>query len=89
MVLRPGTTAERRRNSVWNAFLPKRGWRDEASDELAAAKKDAGFGDRDDIQTWMDLHDAEEGEKARRSVDRRNSESAATHLIPEKKRSSY
>ena len=47
--------------SVWNAFLRKRGWRDEASEELAASKKDAGFGDRADIQTWMDLHDTEEG----------------------------
>ena len=47
--------------SIWNAFLRKRGWRDEASEELAESKKEAGFGDRDDIQTWMDLHDAEEG----------------------------
>jgi Domain of unknown function (DUF5069) len=47
--------------SVWNAFLRKRGWRDEASEELAESKKEAGFGDRDDIQTWMDLHDAEDG----------------------------
>ena len=47
--------------SVWNAFLRKRGWRDEASGELAESKKAAGFGDRDDIQTWLDLHDAEEG----------------------------
>src|SRR6266699_5471226 len=38
--------------SVWNAFLRKRGWRDEASDELAESKIEAGFGDRDDIQTW-------------------------------------
>src|SRR6059058_1885769 len=49
--------------SVWNAFLRKRGWRDEASEELAESKKEAGFGDRDDIQTWLDLHDAEEGRK--------------------------
>jgi uncharacterized protein DUF5069 len=47
--------------SVWNAFLRKRGWRDEAREELAESKKEAGFGDRDDIQTWVDLHDAEEG----------------------------
>ena len=51
--------------SVWNAFLRKRGWRDEASEELAESKKEAGFGDRDDIQTWLDLHDAEEGRKPR------------------------
>ena len=51
--------------SVWNAFLRKRGWRDEASEELAESKKEAGFGDRDDIQTWIDLHDAEEERKPR------------------------
>jgi len=51
--------------SVWNAFLRKRGWRDEASEELAESKKEAGFGDRDDIQTWLDLHDAEEGRTPR------------------------
>jgi len=45
----------------WNAFLSKRGWRDEASADLEAAKKRSGLGDRDDIQTWIDLHDAEEG----------------------------
>jgi len=46
---------------VWNAFLTKRGWRDEASADLQAAKERSGLGDRDDIQTWVDLHDAEEG----------------------------
>ena len=46
---------------LWNAFLRKRGWRDDASEELAESKKEAGFGDRSDIQTWLDLHDAEEG----------------------------
>ena len=47
--------------SIWNAFLTKRGWRDDASADLQAAKEGSGFGDRDDIQTWVDLHDAEEG----------------------------
>ena len=51
--------------SIWNAFLRKRGWRDEASEELAESKKEAGFGNRDDIQTWLDLHDAEEGRTPR------------------------
>src|SRR4030095_6141755 len=49
--------------SIWNACVRKRGWRDDASEELAESKKEAGFGDRQDIQTWMDLHDAEEGRK--------------------------
>ena len=51
--------------SICNAFLRKRGWRDEASEELAESKKEKGFADRDDIQTWIDLHDAEEDRKPR------------------------
>ena len=47
--------------AIWNAFLSKRGWRDDASTDLQAAKERSGFGDREDIQTWVDLHDAEEG----------------------------
>jgi hypothetical protein len=47
--------------SIWNAFLRKRGWRDEASADLQAAKERSGWADRNDIQTWVDLHDAEEG----------------------------
>jgi gluconokinase len=51
--------------SIWNAFLRKRGWRDEVSEELAESKKEADFGDREDIQTWIDLHDTEEGRTPR------------------------
>jgi hypothetical protein len=29
--------------------------------DLQAAKERSALGDRDDIQTWVDLHDAEEG----------------------------
>ncbi len=46
---------------IWNAFIAKRGWRDAASEDLRAAKERAGWRDRDDIQTWVDLHDVEEG----------------------------
>jgi hypothetical protein len=49
--------------AVWNAFLSKRGWRDEASADLQAAKERSGLGNREDIQTWVDLHDAEEDRK--------------------------
>ncbi|PTX95837.1 DUF5069 domain-containing protein [Opitutus sp. ER46] len=45
---------------VWNEFMMKRGWNDAGSSELAQAKRDRGFGDRADIQTWFDLHRAEE-----------------------------
>jgi hypothetical protein len=54
--------------AIWNAFLAKRGWRDEASDDLMEAKKRVGLGDRDDIQTWIDLHDAEEGRTPGQSI---------------------
>jgi len=50
---------------IWNAFLRKRGWRDEGSADLAAAKKRSGWENRDDIQTWVDLHDVEEGRTPR------------------------
>jgi len=49
--------------AIWNAFLSKRGWRDDASADLQAARGRSGLSDRDDIQTWVDLHDAEEGRK--------------------------
>ena len=52
---------------VWNGFLAKRGWRDEASAELAANKRKFGLGDRDDVQTFADLHDADEGREVRQS----------------------
>lgn len=51
--------------SIWNAFLAKRGWRDEASSDLFEAKKRLGWEKRDYIQTWVDLHDAEEGRTPR------------------------
>jgi gluconokinase len=53
---------------IWNAFLLNRGWRDEASADLQAAKGREGFADRDDIQTWVDLHDVEEGREPRATL---------------------
>ena len=50
---------------IWNAFISKRGWRDAGSADLQAAKERNGWTDRDDIQTWVDLHDAEEGRTPR------------------------
>jgi len=45
---------------VWNAFMSKRGWRDDASEWLAKVKTERGFGKRDDIQTMFDFHKADE-----------------------------
>ena len=47
---------------VWNAFMTKRGWRDEASEMLKKEKEKRGFGNRDDIQTFFDFHKADEAE---------------------------
>ena len=49
---------------VWNSFVSKRGWRDEASEYLQQRKKDAGLVARDDIQTFFDLFDWDEKRKA-------------------------
>jgi hypothetical protein len=46
---------------VWNSFIIKRGWRDNGTPGLIVEKKLSGFADRDDIQTYVDLHDADEG----------------------------
>jgi len=46
---------------VWNGFMSKRGWRDDGAASLAAQKEQAGLSGRDDIQTFFDLMDAEEG----------------------------
>lgn len=46
---------------AWNAFLLKRGLEDEVSAELEQAKRDAGWGDRSDIRTFVDFHDVDEG----------------------------
>jgi gluconokinase len=57
-----GRKPDQEQMDVWNAFMRKRGWSDEAG--LENAKKDAGLSDREDIQTFFDLMDAEEGRKA-------------------------
>jgi hypothetical protein len=50
---------------VWNSFIIKRGWRDDGAPGLVAEKELYGFADRDDIQTYVDLHDADEGRTPR------------------------
>src|SRR5271169_6652048 len=50
---------------VWNNFLGKRGWRDAASQRLAERKKEFGIANRDDIQTFFDLLDIDEGNAIR------------------------
>ena len=50
---------------VWNAFLRKRGLRDECSAEVAEIKTANGLADRDDIQTFVDFQDVDEGRAPR------------------------
>jgi gluconokinase len=45
---------------IWNAFMIKYGWRDGSSQWLEEEKRERGFGQRIDIQTWFDFHDADE-----------------------------
>jgi hypothetical protein len=47
---------------VWNAFMTKRGWRDDATDRLEEDKRKRGFTKRDDIKTYFDFHLADEAE---------------------------
>jgi hypothetical protein len=49
---------------VWNSFLIKRGWRD-SPPEIEGDKRDLGLAHRDDIQTYVDLHDVDEGRTPR------------------------
>ncbi len=51
---------------IWNEFSRKRGWRDDATEALEEAKREAGLGHRSDIVTWFDFQDADE-ERERRT----------------------
>jgi gluconokinase len=46
---------------IFNGFMSKRGWRDAATTGLKEQKAAAGLAGREDILTFFDLMDAEEG----------------------------
>ncbi len=48
---------------IFNAFLMKRGWRDDSSENLEQMKRERGFAGRTDIQTFFDFHRADEEEE--------------------------
>jgi len=50
---------------IFNSYLRKRGWRDDASARLAQRKKEYGIADRHDVQTFFDLIDIDEGREVR------------------------
>ena len=46
---------------IWNEFLRKRGWKDAVSARLEERKREGGFADRADIETFFQFIDADEG----------------------------
>lgn len=46
---------------VWNGFMSKFGWNDDATEILIRRKKESGLETRDDIQTVFQYIDADEG----------------------------
>ena len=48
---------------AWNEFMRKRGWNDEATPRLNQRKAESGFSNRNDIQTFFDYIDADEGRR--------------------------
>ena len=51
---------------VWNEFMRKRGWNDEASERLTMRKNESGIAGRSDIVTFFDYIDLDEGRDPRR-----------------------
>lgn len=46
---------------AWNEFIRKRGWNDAGTERLKQRKAESGFENRDEIQTFFDYIDADEG----------------------------
>ena len=46
---------------LFNGFMSKRGWRDAASGGLVQQREQAGLGHREDLVTFFDVMDTEEG----------------------------
>ncbi|MCH7227193.1 DUF5069 domain-containing protein [Haloferula sp. A504] len=45
----------------WSAFMKTRGFRDDLAERLTQRKEESGFNERNDILTFMDYIDADEG----------------------------
>ncbi|BET67619.1 hypothetical protein ASA1KI_25370 [Opitutales bacterium ASA1] len=48
---------------IWNDFAAKRGWRDSVSGLLEKFKAESGLAGRDDIQTFFEYWEVDEGRK--------------------------
>ena len=60
-----GRTPSAEEIEIWNDFMRKRGWTDEMSERLAQRKRESGIPDREDIQTFFDYIDIDEGRDPR------------------------
>jgi gluconokinase len=60
-----GRTPSAEEIEIWNEFMRKRGWNDEMSERLAQRKRESSIPDRDDIQTFFDYIDFDEGRDPR------------------------
>lgn len=49
--------------TMWNEFMRKYGWRDQASEILTRRKREGGMADRAEIETMFQFIDADEGRK--------------------------
>ena len=56
-----GTKPNAEQIELFNGFMAKRGWRDAATNGLIEQRAQAGLAHRDDLVTFFDLMDAEEG----------------------------
>jgi len=59
-----GRKPDKEHIEIFNGFMMKRGWRDAASAGLIQQRQEAGLGHREDIVTFFDLMDVEEGRAA-------------------------
>ena len=59
--LNAGRHPDEEEMEVWNEFMRKRGWKDAGSATLAQRKAAGGFAERDDIETFFQFIDADEG----------------------------
>lgn len=56
-----GTPRTELEHTWWDAYMRKRGFKDDLAERLIQRKGEAGFGNRPEIQTFMDFIDADEG----------------------------
>lgn len=63
--VRHGVEPTEEQIEVWNAFMTKRGWRDEGTASLRHRLQEGGFEKRTDIQTTFDFIDLDEGRPLR------------------------